>query len=198
MQNGIAGGTDGVISVVSARLVLQAKSIRNKDRVIAELVDAGVWTWIDETTLQQDWTGQETAADQALKLTANAQRQADWVTRNRRCAAGDHSMCAGTKRRCQKKNNGVTNGTHSTTTPHHPTTKPDPTGLGEGSQSESSDGPAQAPPGQRSIAGATTLPGPSSEGETGASNNRAIEIDIFSDSPELVEALERLQKLEVG
>lgn len=213
MQNGIAGGTDGIISVVSARLLLQAKAIRNKDRVIAELVDAGLWTWVDETTLQQDWTGQETAADKAVKLDTRAKAQADYVSRNRRCAADDHSMCAGTKRRCQRQNDDISDDPHSNTTPPHPTTKPDPPRSRR--REDESDGSAQAPPGQRSPAGASTLPGPSSEDETGASNQGAsnnpqegaskqgastngwVEVDLFSGS-EFEALFERLDKVIPG
>ncbi|OZF46383.1 hypothetical protein CH293_20270 [Rhodococcus sp. 14-2470-1b] len=177
-------------------MLLQAKAVRNKDRVIAELVDAGLWTWLDDKHLQQDWTGQETAADRAVKLESNAKRQADYVSRDRRCAAGDHSMCSGTKRKCQTKNDAVSDSAHSTSTPPHFHTTPRSEGEGE----KRSDGSA-TPPSTGSPAGASTRSGPSSG--NGASNNGAPtksapthdeEIEGFFDD-ELIAAFDKLAKI---
>lgn len=102
LQLCIAVSSDGLISVETARSLLQTRNIRNRDAVIAELVNSGEWWWIDDQHLQIDWTHQQTAEQAALKKGQDANRQADWVTRNLRCAAGDHSMCEGTKRECQR------------------------------------------------------------------------------------------------
>lgn len=201
LQQGIATGSDGIISVISARLLLQAKAIRNKDRVIAELVDAGLWTWIDADTLQIDWTGQETASDRAVKLEAQARRQAEYVSTKRRCESGDHSMCAGKNRRCQATADGVSDATHSTPSPRPSHTTPVSKGVG---RERGSDGSA-SPPGQRSDAGAPTLPGPSSGKEksapsaTAPTKRTSDQVGAFDiSSPEMEEAFKQVDAIELG
>lgn len=156
LQMCISVSSDGMISVETARELLQTRNIRNRDDVIAEMVACGEWSWINDSYLQIDWTHQETADQAALKAKQNAKRQADWVTRNLKCADGDHSMCVGTNRECQRKSKGVTNAVPLHSTPHHST--PQSGGGGEGKVKDT------APPSDR--AGARR---PSSQdGETGA------------------------------
>lgn len=105
INNGTPYGT------LSAELVsglMRQLGVRNRAATIQELIDAGLWTDLGNTTFQVDMTHQETADQVARKADGNSQRQADFRERNSRCKAGDHSMCAGTKRRCQGKSNAVT------------------------------------------------------------------------------------------
>lgn len=176
---------------------------------LVRLQASGVITKV-EGGYQLDWTGQTTAEKRAAIQESNRVKQQKRrdisAERQSLHIAGDHSKCllpyCPLAARWARGKKPVDADSHRGTSPGGPLeTKKIRSSLSGNLQSsteeDGSDGPAQAPPGQRSDAGAPTLPGPSSDTDPSAPTKSAPATSVidFSDDPELTDALNRLDAL---
>lgn len=95
-------GTDGLLTPADVDYGCRNRKIRDRAKVIAELVDCGLWEALDVSGYQSDWTHQSTAEQDARAKEKTNARQADMRERNSLCKSGDHSMCVRTNRICQQ------------------------------------------------------------------------------------------------
>lgn len=106
--------SDGIITDAHVSTICTQLKLRSRARIIDELIGCGLWEDLGERRYQVDWTHQKTADQVMRDRTSANERQADYRERESRCKAGDHSMCIGTKRRCQQgRNNNVSDALHS-------------------------------------------------------------------------------------
>lgn len=178
---------DGYLTIAEGASVGSTLKLRGWRQSLERLQSTGLLTVIGER-IELDWSGQETreSIENALakKAAAGKNGRSDIPAMH---AAGDHSKCRkrGKKDDCPYAEKNARN--------YAP--KGDSVGSSGPTQSQSqiqshkdldtdedektsaplgrTDGPAQAPPGQRSASSAPTLPGPSSEGEESAPNESA-------------------------
>lgn len=100
--------SDGIIRDAKITTICRDLKLRGKPKIVAELIDAGLWEDLGNGEYRIDWTHQKTADQVERDRSRATERNADYRERDSRCKAGDHSMCAGMKRKCQQRDT-VTN-----------------------------------------------------------------------------------------